>query len=122
MNNLITKSLEEANIQLISAFPTVLLSKTEVGWLEWIAEYTMKYGQPPTVKRLVKESPSLLAPPTLDILNKDAVLFFLVDTKDLVGILRQSISIGYMFDFNPLTHSVAIRLMDAKDRQSFTLC
>lgn len=60
MNNLITKSLEEDNIQLLSVFPRELVSGSELKWLEWIGDYTMRYGKPPTVKRLVHEHPSFI--------------------------------------------------------------
>lgn len=55
MNALVTASLNEGNVQHLFGFPKELLSDTECKTLEWIVNYTQRYGKPPTVDRLEQE-------------------------------------------------------------------
>ncbi len=58
MNALITESLLKKDTSYVLPFKRVLLSKTEVKWVAWIHQYTLKFGQPPTLERFEKEFPS----------------------------------------------------------------
>lgn len=55
MNMLITRSLEQENVNLLFNFPTVLMSEKEVKMVEWIMSYVNKYGSVPNLARLTKE-------------------------------------------------------------------
>lgn len=52
MNALICKSLEEGDLSLLFNFPRILATKHERTVIEWIVDFTTRYGQPPTIRRL----------------------------------------------------------------------
>lgn len=51
MNELITQSLDEANVTYLYQFPDPLLESYERQWIDWIRTYTNKHSVPPTVGR-----------------------------------------------------------------------
>lgn len=52
MNELITASLEEANVTLLFQFPRQLISNYEQEMIQWITDYIYKYRKPPTTVRV----------------------------------------------------------------------
>lgn len=54
-NTFVTKSLEEKDVSFLLNFPRRFLKKQELDWVDWILEYNMEYGAPPTIKRFKKE-------------------------------------------------------------------
>lgn len=55
MNTLITESLQRGDVHLLFNLPKPLLTSLEKHWIEWIQEYTSRYGKPPSVARLGKQ-------------------------------------------------------------------
>lgn len=55
MNGLITESLKQGNTRFLVRMKDDLLTKTEKKWLHWISEYTIRYGQPPSLQRFADE-------------------------------------------------------------------
>lgn len=55
MNELITQSLCEGDVSHLLAFKRELLTKIENNWLDWIHDYILKYGRPPTLERFEGE-------------------------------------------------------------------
>lgn len=55
MNEIITASLVEGNVTLLFQFPRQLVSSYEKKMIEWVVDFSAKYGQPPTVERLESE-------------------------------------------------------------------
>lgn len=55
MNSLITESLRRVNTRFLGRFTPAFLTKTEAVWLKWIADYNIKYGQPPSIERFCNE-------------------------------------------------------------------
>lgn len=74
MNALISQSLDEGDLNLLFGFPKSLLSKTETNIIDWIAEYIIRYGKPPTVSRLLEEfdtfAPITTADPLGDVYDR----------------------------------------------------
>jgi len=66
MNLLITKALEEQDIQPLTEFPRFLLNEFEQKLVATIINYTTKYGKPPTPERLEKLAPSFVSLKTKD--------------------------------------------------------
>lgn len=60
MNDLITQSLKEANVHLLFNFPKQLMSTHEQKIVQWIVDYTSRYGTPPTVERLNSVFPTFV--------------------------------------------------------------
>lgn len=69
MNKLFTKSLEVRTISFLVTMPQKMYTKSEYKWLEFIKEFTLKYGEPPTVDRLEREFPDFLRVTTADPLE-----------------------------------------------------
>lgn len=55
MNQLITESLVQSDLSYILPFKKVLLTKIEKQWVDWIHEYLLVYGQPPSLDRFEKQ-------------------------------------------------------------------
>lgn len=55
MNKLVTKSLEDSSVHLLFSFPRTLLTSTEVKIIEWIQQYTNRFGTPPSMVRVNAE-------------------------------------------------------------------
>lgn len=77
MNELINKSLELGDIHMLLGFPTPLMSKTETRIVEWVTDYTTRFGTPPTVDRLTTEFDTFLpvksADPLGDIYERELI-------------------------------------------------
>lgn len=69
MNNLIAQSLNEEDVHLLFSFPKSLLSKSETATIDWIADYTTRYGKPPTVTRLMEQFETFVPITTTDPLG-----------------------------------------------------
>lgn len=55
MNKLITRSLENGTLNFLTKVPKTLLNKTEIKWVDWIREYSLRFGVPPTLERFQDE-------------------------------------------------------------------
>lgn len=55
MNKLIVASLQSRDVSRLLRFPVDLMDPFEKEMIGWIAEYTSKYGETPTVERLSEE-------------------------------------------------------------------
>jgi len=55
MNKLITCSLENGKLNFLTKVPKTLLNKTEIKWVDWIREYSLRFGVPPTLERFQDE-------------------------------------------------------------------
>ena len=55
MNELVTQSLQLADVSFLLSFKKILLTKVEVCWIDWIHEYIISYGKPPTLERFEKQ-------------------------------------------------------------------
>lgn len=55
MNKLITCSLENGKLNFLTKVPKTLLNKTEIKWVDWIREYSLRFGVPPTLERFQNE-------------------------------------------------------------------
>lgn len=55
MNKLIVVSLKSKNVERLLRFPQKLMEPFELEIISWIAEYTSKYGEIPTVERLTEQ-------------------------------------------------------------------
>lgn len=69
MNVLICQSLVEEDLHLLFSFPKSLISKTETTIIDWIMDYTTRYGKPPTVERLTEEFDTFAPVTTTDPLG-----------------------------------------------------
>lgn len=69
MNKLITKSLEEADIRFLLDFPKEILEEHEQIKINWIQDFTIAYGKPPTLKRFQEEFELFLPVETEDPLG-----------------------------------------------------
>lgn len=61
MNTLITKSLETDDLHLLFQFPKELVTSYELKVVNWVVDYTARYGSPPTMERLQEEFLSFVA-------------------------------------------------------------
>lgn len=66
MNTLISQSLKQGDVHLLFGFPQALLKKNEQKWVQWIQEYTVKHGQPPTLLRFQEHFSTFVEMETLD--------------------------------------------------------
>jgi hypothetical protein len=55
MNKLIVASLKSRNVERLLRFPQKLMDPFELEIISWIAEYTSKYSEVPTIERLVEQ-------------------------------------------------------------------
>jgi KaiC/GvpD/RAD55 family RecA-like ATPase len=55
MNKLITQSLEEEDIRFLLDFPLELMNESEQKTVQWIQDFTIRFGEPPKIKRLCEE-------------------------------------------------------------------
>jgi replicative DNA helicase len=55
VNKLFTKSLECNSIGFLISMPQQLFTKSELKWLGFVRDFTLKYSVPPTVERLERE-------------------------------------------------------------------
>lgn len=69
MNDLITQSLQEANVHLLFNFPKQLMSPHEQKMVQWVTDYTARYGSPPTIERLNSEFATFVPVKTRDPLG-----------------------------------------------------
>ena len=69
MNALLSQSLTEGDVHLLFQFPKQLMSKTEAKMVNWVIDYTSRYGRPPTTDRLSEEFDSFLVLKTTDPLG-----------------------------------------------------
>jgi predicted ATP-dependent serine protease len=89
MYALITESLKRKQIKFLGRFTRDFLSKTESTWLQWIFDYNIKYGQPPSLDRFCNEfSASFVQVDSVDPL---ADLFEQTVTEKKNWIVRQYI-------------------------------
>lgn len=55
MNELFTQSLQAEDVHLLFNFPRPLMSEHEQKYLDWITDYTVRYGKPPQLARFCDE-------------------------------------------------------------------
>lgn len=76
MNRLVTAALEKGDITKLIEFPKDILYESEIRIINFILDYSSKYYEPPTIKRLQEEFPSFIPfffeelPPIGDIYDK----------------------------------------------------
>jgi KaiC/GvpD/RAD55 family RecA-like ATPase len=60
MNTLITASLNAGDVHLLFGFPRELVTPYEGKVVQWVVDYTARYGSPPTLERLESEFGSFI--------------------------------------------------------------
>lgn len=55
MNSLITKSLEESELRWLLDFPKEIMKPVERLMVDWIQDFTVRYGEPPRITRFTGE-------------------------------------------------------------------
>src|SRR5687768_13979712 len=98
MNTLITKSLEEGDIHLLTGFPRELLSRSEKSVMEWIISYVTRYGMPPKVERMEEEFPTftpVVSPDPLgDIYDRTLVRKRNIYTREYMTLVQEELKRG----------------------------
>lgn len=69
MNKLLTKSLQEGNIDFVLQIPPNLLSRQETKWFVWCKEYFQKFGVAPSLERFCNEFSDFVEILTIDPLE-----------------------------------------------------
>lgn len=98
MNSLITKALETKTIGPLLSFPKSLLSAFEVSLIDWISDFTIRFGEPPSLERL-KEHTDLFLPipssdPLGDLYERELVRKRNLHTRDYLISMQEDLKKG----------------------------